>query len=51
MQETSVQRLIQVKENESGHVAAIRVGSNRVRYACAEQQNMAVQLLINRIRG
>jgi hypothetical protein len=51
MQETSIQKLIQVKENESGYVAAIRVGGNRVRYAMADQQTVAVQLLINKIKG
>ena len=49
MQETSVQ-LIQVREEKGVYTAAIKVGSNRVRYAMAERQTDAVQLLIYKVK-
>jgi len=51
MQETSVGRLIQVQEEKGVYTAAMKVANNRVRYAMADQQAVAVQLLINRIKG
>ena len=50
MQETSVQ-LIQVREEKNGFVAAMKIGNNRVRYAIADLQTDAVQLLIYKVKG
>ena len=52
MQENKVEikRLIEVKEDKNGYVAAIAVNRNRIVYAMASSQQEAVDSLIYKVK-